>query len=184
MTSSNGNISHVTGPLWGESTGHRWFRRQGQPRGAFIFFLWYAPEQTAEQTVEMLTIWDAMALVMRSLKCAFTSKFVKCKSSSSVTVTWRPIFVLIFNNAYHALHQATISNPAPWTRLWNSQFWRPWMCNPILSSRVNFMAFSEICNKQSIILVMMDIIYHSIFAPCCICSPQNLYIIVEITQIL
>ena len=24
MTSSNGNIFHVTGPLWGESTGHRW----------------------------------------------------------------------------------------------------------------------------------------------------------------
>ena len=25
MTSSNGNIFRVTGPLWGESTGHRWF---------------------------------------------------------------------------------------------------------------------------------------------------------------
>ena len=25
MTSSNGNISHVNGPLWGESTGHQWF---------------------------------------------------------------------------------------------------------------------------------------------------------------
>ena len=24
-TSSNGNFFHVTGPLWGESTGHRWF---------------------------------------------------------------------------------------------------------------------------------------------------------------
>ena len=24
MTSSNGNIFRVTGPLWGESTGHRW----------------------------------------------------------------------------------------------------------------------------------------------------------------
>ena len=24
MTSSDGNIFHVTGPLWGESTGHRW----------------------------------------------------------------------------------------------------------------------------------------------------------------
>ena len=24
MTSSNGNIFHVTGPLWGESTGHLW----------------------------------------------------------------------------------------------------------------------------------------------------------------
>ena len=25
MTSSNGNIFRVNGPLWGESTGHRWF---------------------------------------------------------------------------------------------------------------------------------------------------------------
>ena len=25
MTSWNGNIFRVTGPLWGESTGHRWF---------------------------------------------------------------------------------------------------------------------------------------------------------------
>ena len=24
MTSSKGNVFHVTGPLWGESTGHRW----------------------------------------------------------------------------------------------------------------------------------------------------------------
>ena len=24
MTTSNGNIFRVTGPLWGESTGHRW----------------------------------------------------------------------------------------------------------------------------------------------------------------
>ena len=28
MTSSNGNISRVTGPLWGESTGHRWIPPQ------------------------------------------------------------------------------------------------------------------------------------------------------------
>ena len=34
MTSSNGNISRVTGPLWGESTGHK-----GQWRGALLFSL-------------------------------------------------------------------------------------------------------------------------------------------------
>ena len=28
MTSSNGDIFRVTGPLWGESTGHRWFLSQ------------------------------------------------------------------------------------------------------------------------------------------------------------
>ena len=36
-------------------------------------FLWYAPEQTAERTVEMLVIWDGMALIMTSLKWATSS---------------------------------------------------------------------------------------------------------------
>ena len=40
--------------------------RKSQNRGALIF-LWCAPEQAAEQTVEMLVIWDAMALAMTSL---------------------------------------------------------------------------------------------------------------------
>ena len=40
MTSSNGNIFHVTGPLWGESTG-------------VWCFLWFATEQTVEQWFEM-----------------------------------------------------------------------------------------------------------------------------------
>ena len=35
MTSSNGNIFRVTGPLWGEFTGHQW-------RGALIISLIYA----------------------------------------------------------------------------------------------------------------------------------------------
>ena len=30
-------------------------------------FLWSAPEQTAEQTLETLVIWDAIALIMTSL---------------------------------------------------------------------------------------------------------------------
>ena len=29
-------------------------------------FLWSAPEQTVEQTIEMPVIWDAMALIMVS----------------------------------------------------------------------------------------------------------------------
>ena len=52
MTSSNGNIFRVTGPLCGE----------------FWCFLWSAPEQKVEQTVETLMIWDAIALIMTSLQ--------------------------------------------------------------------------------------------------------------------
>ena len=42
MTSSNGNIFRVTGPWWGESTGHRWFPHKGQWRGALMFSLIFA----------------------------------------------------------------------------------------------------------------------------------------------
>ena len=67
MTSSNGNIFRVTGPLWGESTGHRWIPlTRGSDAGLWCF-LWSAPEQTAEQTIETLVIWDAIALIMTSL---------------------------------------------------------------------------------------------------------------------
>ena len=43
MTSSNGNIFRVTGPLWGESSGYRWIplTRAMQWRGALMFsFTW------------------------------------------------------------------------------------------------------------------------------------------------
>ena len=60
MTSSNRNSYRVTGPLWGGSTGHRWFPL------AKASFLLTAPEQTAEQTIETLVIWDAIVLIMTS----------------------------------------------------------------------------------------------------------------------
>ena len=34
---------------------------------SFDVFLWSAPEQTAEQTIETVMIWDAIALIMTSL---------------------------------------------------------------------------------------------------------------------
>ena len=30
-------------------------------------FLWYAPEQTAKQTIETPVVWDVIALIMTSL---------------------------------------------------------------------------------------------------------------------
>ena len=49
MTSSNWIIFCIVGPLWGESTGHRWIL-----------------VQSIEQTEEMLVIWDAIALIVTS----------------------------------------------------------------------------------------------------------------------
>ena len=67
MTSSNGNIVHVTGPLWGN---HRSLAEnpphKGKWRGALMFPR-SAPEQTVQQTIETLVIWDAILLLMTSL---------------------------------------------------------------------------------------------------------------------
>ena len=64
MTSSNGSMFHVTGPLWGESTGHRWIPLTKASDAELWCFLWSAPEQTFEKTVETPVIWDAIALSM------------------------------------------------------------------------------------------------------------------------
>ena len=67
MMSSNGNILHVTGPLWGESTGDQWIPLIKASDAELWYFLWSAPEQMVEQTIEMPEIWDAISLIMTSL---------------------------------------------------------------------------------------------------------------------
>ena len=64
MTSPNGNIFRVTGPLWGESTGHRWIPLTKASGAELWCFLWSVPEQTAKQTIETPVIWDAIAFIM------------------------------------------------------------------------------------------------------------------------
>ena len=49
MTSSNGNIFRVTGPLCGEFTGHRWIPLTKASDAELWCFLWSAPEWTVEQ---------------------------------------------------------------------------------------------------------------------------------------
>ena len=44
MTSSNGNIFRVTGPLCGEFTGHRWIPLTKASDAELWFFLWSVPE--------------------------------------------------------------------------------------------------------------------------------------------
>ena len=49
------------------STGHRWIPLTKASNAELRCFLWSALEQTAEQTIEMPVIWDAIALIMTSL---------------------------------------------------------------------------------------------------------------------
>ena len=48
ITSSNGNISRVTGPLCGEFTGHRWIPTTKASNTELWCFLWCTPEQMVE----------------------------------------------------------------------------------------------------------------------------------------
>ena len=56
----------VTGPLWGESTGHRWIPLSNAIDAVLWCFLRSAPGQTVKQTIETQVIWDAIALIMTS----------------------------------------------------------------------------------------------------------------------
>ena len=55
----------VTGPLWGESTDHRWIPLTKASDAELWCFLWYAPEQTVEQTIIRPAIWDATRSLWR-----------------------------------------------------------------------------------------------------------------------
>ena len=64
MTSSNGNMFLVTGPLWAESTGHRWIPLIKTRDAELWCYLWLTPERTVELT---LVIWDVIVLIMTAL---------------------------------------------------------------------------------------------------------------------
>ena len=66
MTPLNGNIFSVNGPVWGESTSHRWIPSQRPVTRSFDFFS-PVPEQTAEQTIETPVIYDVIALIILPL---------------------------------------------------------------------------------------------------------------------
>ena len=66
MTSLNGNIFHIAGPLWGESTGHWWIpltKASDMELGVFfdLFSL------MAKQTIETPVMADAITLIMAIL---------------------------------------------------------------------------------------------------------------------
>ena len=67
VTSSNGNIFRVTDPFWGEFTSHRWIPLTKASDVELWCFLWSAPEQTGDLTIDKPVIWDAIALIMKSL---------------------------------------------------------------------------------------------------------------------
>ena len=53
MMLSNGNIFHITGPLWGESTRHQWIPSRKASDAELWCFLWSVPHQSRRQWLEM-----------------------------------------------------------------------------------------------------------------------------------
>ena len=64
---SNGNMFHVTGPLWEEPTGHWWISLTKASDMELWYFLWSTPEQMVEQPTETPVNWDTIMLIMTSL---------------------------------------------------------------------------------------------------------------------
>ena len=65
MTSSNGSLFCVAGPLWGESTAHWWI--PGQEHRILMFSLFCAWTNRWANNRDTPVIWDAIALMMTSL---------------------------------------------------------------------------------------------------------------------
>ena len=89
MTSSNGNIFRVTGPLREEFTGHRWIPIKKARDAELWCFLWSAPGQTVELTIETPVIWDTIALIMTSLWwCKLNITYQAHSHPSSTRYNW------------------------------------------------------------------------------------------------
>ena len=73
-TLSNGNILRDTGPLSRESNGHRWIPVTKASDVELWFFLWSAPGQRDEQTIETLVTRDAIAPIMTCYDSVMNSK--------------------------------------------------------------------------------------------------------------
>ena len=68
VTSSNGNIFRVTGPLCGEFTGPGEFPAQRPVTRSFdVFFDLRPNKRLSKQPTMRLVIWDAIVVIMTSL---------------------------------------------------------------------------------------------------------------------
>ena len=92
------------------TTGHRWVVSLTKASDTeLLYFLWSAPEQTVEQTIEMSVTWDAIALIMTSLwwLCTSDAYVYMC-----VLLDWA--IICSENNLSPTLHQAiTLTNANP-----------------------------------------------------------------------
>ena len=85
----------VSGHLWGEFTGHRWFPLTKASDAELWRFLWSAPEQTVEQTIKTPVIWDNTMQLIGWVRTYFTfllplKNIVESKSFAVASVKKKP----------------------------------------------------------------------------------------------
>ena len=107
MTSSNGNIFRVIGPLCGEFTGHRWIPRKKVNDAELWFFFLSAPWINGWVK---LVIWNAVEPIMTSL-------WWEQISGSPVTTSWRGNAFRITGSLWRG------AMDYPWIPLTVSHFW-------------------------------------------------------------
>ena len=91
MTSSYGNISRVNGPLRGKTTGHRWIPLKKTSDSELWCFLWSAPYQTMEQTIDTPVIWDSNVMLDLHAMSRFIvslTKFCQWHPNVLIWISW------------------------------------------------------------------------------------------------
>ena len=77
-------------------SGHRWIALATASNVGFWCSLWCAPEQTFEQTVEMLVFWDAMALIVTSFYLCFERSYSCIWLGVCVFYVWVRVNAVVF----------------------------------------------------------------------------------------
>ena len=77
-----------------KSTGDRWISLTKASDAELWCFLWFTPEQTVEQTLEMPVVWDAFALLMTPLSCEGHTRITLCSIHSTFRIIKQFIFLL------------------------------------------------------------------------------------------
>ena len=106
MTSSNRNITVVTGPLWGEFVVHRWIPLTKASDAGLWCYLWYTPEQTVEKTIETPGFKTSSHLLWRH--CNARTKYNKAQ-----TVCIIPGMYCASNILHHNYNGVIMSAMAP-----------------------------------------------------------------------
>ena len=130
MTSSNWNVFRVTGPLWGEFSGHRWIPLTKASDEELWCFHWHAPEQKVEQTIERLVIWGAIELMMTSPKC--NERFTSFRLSRW-HVPWHCLYI-----GKHVIYKVDIFLQQ------NEHFWLIYIHNVTVNCAIIFLASDSI----------------------------------------